>query len=198
MVQFRAPVVIGVVKSTIRSQHHHVLQLQPWIALRGFQTGSAAEDAPTSKALLSPSQPPDGAAISSLPESKEEDLSALSSERRFKNRGSPGFALHRTGSQHFSLHTRFPNLIVSADNLFKKGPILTLSVSGRCTGKIGQVPDIKPFLVGPSRPTDSQPSSCSDIGYPEFRPLARPRFWIHSKVAPEIDRKDQLQICESL
>jgi hypothetical protein len=201
MVKFRVPVVvIGVVKSTIRTQPHHVLRLQPWIVLRGFQTGSATEDASASKASLSPSQSPVGAAISSLPESEEGDLSALSSDRRFKSRSSPGLALHRTGSRHFSLHTRFPNLIVSTDNLFEKVPILTLSVSGRCTRKIVQVPDIKPFLVGPSRPPNCQrqPSSCSDIGHPEFRPLARPRFWIHSKVASKIDRKNQLQICGSL
>jgi hypothetical protein len=196
MAKFRAP---GIVKSTIRTRPHHVPRLQPWIALRVFQTGSVAEDASTSKAPLSPSQPPVDAVISSLPKSEEEDLSALSSKRRSKNRRSPLFALHRTGSRHFSLHTRFPNLIVSADNLFKKVPILTLSVPERSTRKIGQVPDIKPFLVCESRPTDCrQPSSCSDIGHPEFRPLARPQFWIHSKVASEIDRKNQLRICGSL
>jgi len=119
MVRFRAPVVIGAVKITIHTRPCHVLRLQPWIALRGLLTGSAAEDASTSKAPLSPSQPPIDAAIS-LPESEEEDLSALSRERRFETRGSPRFALHRTGSRHFSLHTHFPNLIVSADNKIGK------------------------------------------------------------------------------
>jgi hypothetical protein len=131
MVKFRATVIIGVVKSTIHTRPHHVPQLQPWKALRGFQTGSAAEDASTSKAPLFPSQPPVDAAISSLPESEKEDLLTLSSEQRFKNRRSPGFALHRVGSKHFSLHTRFPNLIVSADNLFKKKSTNTYFVSLR-------------------------------------------------------------------
>jgi hypothetical protein len=127
MVKFRATVIIGVVKSTIRTRPHHVLRLQPWKPLRGFQTGSAAEDASTSKTPFSPSQPPVDAAISSLPESEKEGLSAFSSERRVEKRRSP----HCRGSQHFSLYTRFPNLIVSADNLCKKVPILTYFVSLR-------------------------------------------------------------------
>jgi hypothetical protein len=74
MVRFRAPVAIGVVKSTTRTRPCHVLRLKPWIAQKGFLTGSAAEDASTSKAPLSPSQPPVDAAISSLPSAVSEGL----------------------------------------------------------------------------------------------------------------------------